>query len=51
MNKPDQLEYIDRFLYDELGKDELRAFINELLNDECLFRNFRLYSSMKGAFI
>lgn len=51
MNKRDQLDYIDRFLYDDLCKEELRELIYELLNDESLFRNFRLYSELKGAFV
>ena len=51
MEKLDQLQYIDRFLYDNLNKEELRALVYELLKDESLFRSFRLYSSMKGAFV
>ena len=51
MNKLDQLQYVDRFLYDDLSKDELRALVYELLSDESLFRSFRLYTSMKGAFV
>lgn len=47
----DKLEFIDRFLYDELSKDELRELVYRLLKDESLFRSFRLYSSMKGAFV
>ena len=47
----DMLEFIDRFLYDELSKDELRELIFRLLKDENLFRSFRFYSSMKGAFV
>lgn len=50
-NKLDQLQYIDRFLYDKLSKDELRSLVYELINDESLFRSFRLYTSMKGAFV
>ncbi|MDT8394559.1 MAG: hypothetical protein RQ761_12000 [Bacteroidales bacterium] len=51
MDKLDQLEYIDRFLYDDLSMEELRALVYALLQDESLFRSFRLYSSMKGAFV
>jgi hypothetical protein len=51
MDKIDQLKFIDEFLYDNLSKDELRALVSELLTDKSLFRSFRLYASMKGAFV
>lgn len=51
MEKLDQLKYIDRFLYDNLSKDELRTLIYKLLKDESLFRSFRLHTAMKGAFV
>lgn len=51
MDKLNQLQYIDKFLFDKLSKDELRELIYKLLHDESLFRSFRLYTSMKGAFV
>ena len=51
MEKMDQLNYIDEFIYDNLSKEELRVLVYELLTDESLFRSFRLYTSMKGAFV
>jgi len=49
--KLEQLQFIDKFLYDNLSKEELRLLVYELLNDENLSRSFRLYASMKGAFV
>lgn len=51
MEKIEQLQYIDNFIFDNLDKKELRELVYELLNDECLFRSFQLYNSMKGAFV
>ncbi len=51
MNKSDQLTCIDNFLIDNMDKVELRILVYQLLHDENLLRNFRLYVSMKGAFV
>lgn len=51
MKKKDQLSYIDDFLVDKMSKRELRMLVFQLLKDETLLRNFRLYTAMKGAFL
>jgi len=51
MKKSEQLKYIDEFIFDRLDKEELRYLVYQLLEDESLLRNFRLYTSMKGAFV
>ncbi len=51
MKKSDQLTCIDNFLIDKMDKDELRMLVHQLLHDENLLKNFRLYTSMKGAFV
>lgn len=51
MEKIEQLQYIDNFIFDNLDKKELRELVYELLNDESLFRSFQLYNAMKGAFV
>jgi len=51
MKKSEQLRYIDEFIFDELDKEELRQLVYQLLQDESLLRSFRLYASMKGAFV
>jgi hypothetical protein len=47
MTKIEQLNYIDRFHYDNLSKDELRMLILEMLQDDSLFRSFRLFAPVK----
>jgi hypothetical protein len=51
MKKTEQLKYIDQFLVDQLDKEGLRDLICHLIQDESLKRNFRLCTSMKGAFV
>ncbi|MCK5078817.1 MAG: hypothetical protein KAR09_02670 [Bacteroidales bacterium] len=51
MEKSDQLDFIDRFLNGSLEKEELRKLVYHLVKDEGLIRNFRLHTSMKGAFV
>ncbi len=51
MEKSDQLDYIDRFLDGSLEKEELKKLVYHLVKDESLIRNFRLHTSMKGAFV
>lgn len=47
MTKIEQLNYIDRFHYDNLSKDELRMLILEMLQDESMFRSFRFFAPAK----
>jgi heme oxygenase len=51
MKKQDQLQYIDNFLEGNLEKKELRKLVYDLIHDESLIRNFRVHTSMKGAFV
>ena len=51
MEKSNQLDYIDKFLDGNLEKEELRKLVYHLVKDEGLIRNFRLHTSMKGAFV
>ncbi|MEN8224793.1 MAG: hypothetical protein ABFS05_05475 [Bacteroidota bacterium] len=45
MNKFEQLEYIDNYIADNMSKEELRALVYDLINDESLIRSFRMFST------
>lgn len=51
MTNSEKLRYIDDFIFDNLNEEELRDLVYQLLQDESLLRSFRLYTSMKGAFV
>lgn len=44
MDKLEQLKCIDSFIYDNMDKEELRALVYDLINDESLRRSFKLFS-------
>ncbi len=44
MTKLDQLRYIDKYIDDDLSKDELRMLVYDLISDESLRRSFKLFS-------
>ncbi len=44
MTKLEQLHYIDKYIDDDLSKDELRALVYNLISDESLRRSFKLFS-------
>ena len=51
MTNSEKLNYIDDFIFDKLNEEQLRDLVYQLLQDESLLRSFRLYTSMKGAFV
>jgi len=46
MTKIEQLQYIDKYIGDDLSKDELRILVYDLINDESLRRSFRMFSQV-----
>ena len=44
MTKIEQLNYIDKYIGDDLSKDELRILVYDLINDASLRRSFRMFS-------
>ena len=46
MTKIEQLNYIDKYIGDDLSKDELRILVYDLINDESLRRSFRMFSQV-----
>jgi len=51
MTKTEQFRCIDNFLVDNLNREELRKLVFDLISDENLLRNFRLYTTLNGAFL
>ena len=46
MTKIEQLNYIDKYIGNDLSKDELRILVYDLINDESLRRSFRMFSQV-----
>ncbi len=46
MTKIEQLRYIDRYIDDNMSKEELRKLVYELITDDSLMRSFRLFSQL-----
>ena len=46
MTKIEQLHYIDKYIDDNLSKDELRMLVYDLINDEGLRRSFKMFSQV-----
>ena len=46
MTKIEQLQYIDKYIDDNLSKDELRMLVYDLINDESLRRSFKMFSQV-----
>ena len=46
MTKIEQLHYIDKYIGDDLNKDELRMLVYDLINDESLRRSFKMFSQV-----
>ncbi len=46
MTKIEQLQYIDKYIGDDLSKDELRMLVFDLINDESLRRSFKMFSQV-----
>ncbi len=44
MTKLEHLHCIDKYIGDDLSKDELRALVYDLISDESLRRSFKLFS-------
>ena len=46
MTKIDHLNYIDKYIGNDMSKDELRILVYDLINDESLRRSFRMFSQV-----
>ena len=46
MTKIEQLNYIEKYIGDDLSKDELRILVYDLISDESLRRSFRMFSQV-----
>ena len=46
MTKIEQLHYIDKYIDDNLSKEELRMLVYDLINDESLRRSFKMFSQV-----
>jgi len=46
MTKIEQLNYIDKYIDDNMSKEELRILVYDLINDESLRRSFKLFSQV-----
>jgi hypothetical protein len=46
MTKIEHLKCIDNYIDDKMSKEDLRALVYDLINDESLIRSFRLFSTV-----